>query len=288
MTVAAFAQLTDASSSFAAADNPFRVVVSAQALNATTQDGTSLAASLKTLTAVVNDSTCTTANLTDSRNRLPNGDKFLELGITPIQPGGCGVEGGRVVFYDGDGRELFVEMVLQPGGTAQLTNLAPKPPGAATRGLLSGTVSVEGRGAVTGVSTQFNNLFFLVIGPANVAEPVQLAIVEWAAVVDQTGSFFKVVAPGDYWVALAPRYVIANASQVLRIQGPPGIDQIGVIRVHVGAGQATHADVVITAASFDAMPTPVPVTASRAGGDVVPAGSIRPPTTGSGGLRTGD
>lgn len=261
-----------------AAEDVFRVVIPKATLDTAAGTGSTLASAVETLTVAVSDATCATISLTDSQNRLPSGDKYVDLGLSRTQASGCAAPLGRVVFFDGRGRELWTELEFRPGATEMLTNLAPKPPGAATRGLLSGSVSVEGRGLLTGRSIESGDLFALIAIPQSAVPPVQLAIVEWAVVLQESGRFWKVLLPGQYRLAAAPRYAMANGDAVLQIQPVNGVGSISVRHVNVASGQLTQVDVIITAASIDA--TPVPVTAPR------PGVAIQPPTSGDAGLRS--
>jgi hypothetical protein len=268
-----------------AEDETMRIVVAASALN-TPASGSTLGASLGTITATVGEATCTTVDLMDGRNQLPNGEKLIEIGDARTQPGGCHSEGAIVRFYDGRGRELTIEYAFRAGATETLENLAPKPPGRARRGLLKGTVSVEGRGLLTGRSIASRNPFFLTAVPGGTRQPVELAIVEWAVVVDETGHFYRVLDPGDYWLAAPPRLPITNGDATITVRSS-GTQEISVRAFQIQAGGATEVEMILSAHEFD-NPPPTPVITDPIG--VVPPGSrpsssIVPPTSGDGGLR---
>jgi hypothetical protein len=145
---------------------------------------------------------------------------------------------------------------------------------------------------VTGRSTGFDNLLFLVIPPADRPQPAQLATLEWAAVVNEYGLFAKVLDPGDYWI-VPLNLVLLSPNESIRVQKANGEQQVGVIRVHVSAGAATRADIVVTVGSYDNPPTPVAVTAPselqvtppRDGSAAGSQPGLRPPVTGTAGLK---
>jgi hypothetical protein len=265
----------------ASAEDVYRVIVPAQALNSATTNGPTLAVALGSLTVVVGETTCGTLDLTDESNRLPNGDKYIDIGVTPLQPGLCRAEGSRVRFFDGSGRKLFFETTLHIGTSVTVTNLAPGPPGAADEGLILGTLSVQGRGLVKGRSTTFDNLLVVAIAPADSRQPLQ-PILEWAAVVNESGVFAKVVEPGDYWI-IPLNLVLTNANATVRVQRGGADQAVGVFKVSVRPGGRVRADLVVTAESYDNPPTPIPVSPSSEGREGQP-GPIRPPITGDGGL----
>src|SRR5438067_2206238 len=100
--------LGPADSAGALAADDFEVVIPAAVLNTPTAAGT-LGKSLARITALANGQACDSADVSAAAT-----DVTLHLGLAG-QPAACSLEGARVTFLDGGGRELFVEMTLRKG-----------------------------------------------------------------------------------------------------------------------------------------------------------------------------
>lgn len=125
---------------------PFVIVIPGEILSQPTGQAdrpATLGEFLERLTAYANNTSCMSINVSTEQ------DAVFYLGL-PSQPAECSAAGATVTFVDGDGRQLAEQVILIPGNTAILSNLAPGAPNEAVPSAVSTVPSSEIKPPATG------------------------------------------------------------------------------------------------------------------------------------------